>query len=233
MPAFVQTLLTGQSKTADTSFVLSGSKVVTAGNYIFLAFASDNTAFALSVADNLGNMYQDVKQQENAAGVLTTLWLAGLTQQLVGGTLTSITVSWTGSTTAKAGVSAEFSGLGERDGTYGESVTGTDLRYAFHNTTPWQSGDLLIGALGWQTPGTDDITPGAGVEVAQEGTTGGLDDSNITVQMLYAAPNIDSVTNDSYGATDLTRSVVAAGAGAVYSTPVVQVITIPTPLVGF
>lgn len=218
MPAFVQALLTGQSKVAGTSLVLTGSKTVTDGNFIFVAFANDPGATTgFDIQDNLGNIYLPVATNQNPAGVETKLYVAGRVESLLGGTLTSITCSWIFDVTAKAAVSGEFAGLGELRGAYGESVTGTELRYAFHDVTPWKADDLVVAALGWEAPATDDLTPGAGVEVAQEGTTGAPAADNVTAQLLYATPSVDSVTSDAYTASDLTASAVATSAGAVYS----------------
>jgi hypothetical protein len=227
--AFVQALLTGQSKTAETSLSLNtATKTVTAGNDIFVAFAADDVGSDFSVSDNLGNTYALVKEQINAANVKTQLWRATIGG---GGTLLDdITISWISNITAKAGVAGEFSGVGTLDGTMGLSGTGQQFSVARHEDTPWQNGDLLVGGGGWEGPGGDVLgedssgfTPSAEGEVGQDGTTGGGAASNIVVNLIYAIAAANSVANDALRSTnDNIRDV--ATAGAVYSPAAVTAI---------
>jgi len=222
--AFVQALLTGQSKTAGTSLVLSGSKTVTAGNTIFVAFASDDVGSGYSVADNLGNTYSVVEGPTVQSGaVKTTLWRAPIT---TGGTLTTITVSWTTNATAKAAVSGEFSGVGTLSTVGGGIASPANINcYSVYGKTVPANG-LAVGAHGYETPTTDDIvcsgysgTPQLTmVEVGQDGTTGSGAASNITAELGYAVgTTTDSTGFYLFGADNTSSSRANAGAGGVYN----------------
>lgn len=107
--SFVQNLLSGASKTAAASFQITGSKTVTIGNTIFVAFGSDDVGSNFSLADNLLNTYTQVSVFSSGAHAKVQLWISTIT---VGGTLTQQTMSWTTNITAKGMVSGEFAGVG-------------------------------------------------------------------------------------------------------------------------
>jgi hypothetical protein len=225
MPAFVQALLTGNSKTSGTSLVLSTSSPsqlpVTAGNDIFVAFACDDAGSAFSATDNLGNVYELVREEPFASFVKTQLWRAA---NIVGGTLTTITVSWTTALTAKAAVAGEFSLLGPLRATDGITIASPNESVAVaHARQPWFRGELVIGAMGWEGPNTDDTDPfdeayGATI-VGQNGTTGGSATSNIFVDLCYQMAPRDSAPTQSYKLAVFNNQAVRnnAAAGAIYT----------------
>lgn len=233
--AFVQSLGSNQSKTAGTSLAIAvASLTVTAGNDIFVAFASDDVGSNYSVTDNLGNTYSQVSEAVNAGNVKAQLWRAtGIT----GGTLTSITISWTTNATAKAMVAGEYSGIGAQDNVQTLTAAGaSSISVHDNNTNAVQSGDIMVGAAGWERPGSDNLTtntvPGVwtGVEVAQNGTTGGGATSNIAVQLLHAILLADDSSNV-WTANEITAAADAATVGAAYS-PAGAVVAAPYPYVG-
>jgi hypothetical protein len=159
------------------------------------------------------------KEQINAGNVKSQLWRGNVTAE---GTVGRIDNNWTGSITAKAAVAGWFSGVGTQDGTVGENNSPGDAPFWRHTTVAAQAGDLIIGTGGLEGPNGDNVVPGGsptGTEVAQDGTTGGSQPSNITVALIYAIPSSNTTSSDLLYADDLTSDRDAAGAGAVYSPP--------------
>lgn len=192
---FVQALGTAQSKVAGTSLVISpASKTVTVGNSIFVGFSLDDAgASAISVIDNLGNTYTvpTLADVTNSGAVRSQLWKAPVT---TGGSITSITIGWTGSITAKAGVAGEFSGVGaENNIAFGQGVARTDgFSNAGQSSATFIDGGAIIGVWGVE----DDVpavgegrvngTPSQTVhEVGSIGTSGGASASNISATLGY------------------------------------------------
>ena len=221
--AFVQALFTGSSKTAGASLAITGSKTITVRDTIFVAFASDDVGSAYSVTDNLGNIYTSVKEQVNTGAVKTRLWRAPVT---VGGTLTTQTISWTTNATAKAAVSAEFSGVGSQIagspvGT-NTSVAGSVFPIISTDALNTPAGGLAVGAAGFEAP-SDDATPTWSISATTDvisnatitGTIGGGATSNISVSLIYT---LGPVTNTQIVKIDSGRTTRnGAGAGAIYN----------------
>jgi hypothetical protein len=217
---FDQLLGSNQSKTAGASLVISpASKTVTVGKTIFVAFGSDDVGSAFGVTDDLGNTYTQVGTTTvNAGAVKTQLWAAPVT---VGGSITSITIAWTTSITAKAAVAGEYSNFGTRRLTSGS--TGTSVAFMVVTNT-FFNGELWIGAIAFENPNTTNITTTntgtpsqSTAEAAQDGTTGGGAASNIEVALQYILINADSTLD---GALAASAGGAAAGAGAIYNAAV-------------
>jgi hypothetical protein len=222
MPAFVQALLTGNSKTSGTSLVLSGAVPVTAGNDIFVGFACDDGGSSFGITDNLGNTYALVRQEVLATFINTQLWRAS---NIAGGTLTTITVAWTTALTAKTAIAGEFSQLGPLRTTDGDTGTTPNERYAVrHATQPWLRGEFLIGAIGWEGPRTDDTVAQpqsfGSVIVGHDGTTGGAAASNIFVDLCYYMAPVDGnddLPTHQFGIWNNQAVRNSAAAGAIYT----------------
>lgn len=194
-----QLLGSNQSKTADVSLAISpASKTVTVGNYIFVAFASDDVGSAFGITDNLGNTYIRIGNQAvTGTQVKTTLWIAAVT---IGGSITTITMSWTTNITAKAIVAGEFGNFGplrltENLGNVATQTSGSS--FTFTNNELW------IAALGVEDDVASTLSVGGtptqtAVDMGSNGTTGGLSDTNISVTLSYVLINANSSVNTAF-----------------------------------
>lgn len=218
-PAFVQLLLSGSSKTSGTSLALSGSVTLTIGNTIFLAFSCDDGGSAYAVVDNLGNIYRRLHELTNVGHVKTQLWTARV---VIPGVLTTQTISWTTSVTAKAAVSGEFAGaINAIRLLDGEALDASSSRAVISRFC--SKDDLWIGACGVE----DDVAlvPSGGqpleppLSVGSAGTTGASSASNISVSLIYFIPSNDNTANECQlaGATDASSIQSCASVGAVYA----------------
>jgi len=213
----VQALFSAQNKTSDNSLVLSGSKTITVGNDLFVAWAGDTGGSAYGCGDNLGNTYSIIQETLNAGAVRTILFRAPIT---VGGTLTTVTVSWTTNITAKGATIAEFSGVGQsRTLATGTTGSGTFVAATVGGET-LPVGGLAIGALGVEAPNTFTAvsagTPAVtSVNAGQTNTSGGSTASNIGVGLYYA---IGPTTEPSefFQLAGTSVSANNAGAGGIY-----------------
>lgn len=215
----VQTLGSNQSKTAGTSLVISpASKTVTVGNVIFVAYGGDDVGSAFGIIDNLGNTYTLVKETVQAGEAKAQLWSAPVT---TGGSITSITISWTTNVTAKAAVAGEFGNVGTLRLTDGVGGAGAAAS-AISNQT-FFTGELWVGACAIE----DDVVPtssGSTGSPAQtkandggDGTTGGGSASNMSVCLGYILINADSSSNGYLDGVATGTSQDSAGAGAIYN----------------
>ena len=230
MATFVQDLFTGQGKAAGTVLAISGSLTVTAGNYIYVAFASDDGGSGFGITDNLGNTYGLVKEQINTGNVKTQLWRAPIT---TGGTLTTITVTWTTDVSAKAAAAGEYADIGTERLTDGVSANGSNATMIQSNT--FFSGELWIGAIGSEGPehATTDSsmgTPSQTIDVRLgSNTTGGGAASNIGCSLVHALIGADSSANGTM-LVGLGATRDYAGAGAIYNTAAAPTFAPPPPL---
>ena len=219
--AFVQFLYSAANKTAGTSLVIpaggGGSKTVTVGNDIFVAFAADTTAGSYSVADSLSNSYSQVHTVSGNNDVDVFLFRSRVT---TGGTLASITVSHP-SLTARAGIAAEFSGLssGGAVSTGGQQTLDSTATSA--GSFSVSSGELLVGAHGWEGPGGDTLglagSSGSPLQTLVEvdddiGTTGGAATTNVSVGLQYVIGSASASNVALVGTLNNQRD--SAGAGA-------------------
>jgi hypothetical protein len=207
---FDQLLGSNQSKTAGTSLVISpASKTVTVGKSIFVAFASDDVGSAFGIVDNLGNTYTQVGATAQTAGAIKSqLWRAPVT---AGGSITSITISWTTNITAKAAVAAEYSNFGAFNRS--ENSTGSAASIVAPSSEASLAGELWIAAHGVE----DNVAPTSGdaadIVAGSDGTGGGGSSSNISVSLVHSlisANGTDSIT------TLLDGTQNRAGVGAIY-----------------
>ena len=217
--ALVQTLFSGNSKTAGTSLSITGSKSMTTGNDIFLAFASDDAGTSHSVAATGATVTWSLETtQTNTGNVVSRLWRGTIT---AGGTLTDITVSWTSNVTAKMASSAEFSGVGTQSATGGANAAGNSCADAA-NTLP--ANGLAVACLAFEDTNTGTFDPAASgtpsitdVIDLKNGTTGGGSASNITGALAHGI----GVSSDSTGFQTVASSTLGAadnaGAGARYN----------------
>ena len=237
--AFVQVLAEGQEKVNDATLTLSaiGSPSVTVGNKIFVALCTDAQAGTnvSTITDNLGNAYEESSASRQLTDFIVMCWFAPIT---VGGALTSISVTLTNSNTAKAGVAGEYSGVGtwasiEDAETFSASTTvqATNSGSANYDL---KEGQLLVGVLGTEGPGTDTYTgdasgsPSRTTTLRREiGTTGGGPTSNVRVALadIIADANI---TDHKLPAT-ISTSRDAIGSASVFDA-IPAVAPLGTPL---
>jgi hypothetical protein len=151
MTTFVQPLFQAAKGETAGNFVLSGSKVVTAGNTIFVGLAGQFVGVR-ALSDNLGNTYSPVFDKSGLQTGTSCLYRADVTKP---GTLTAITLATSGFT-QYAGIAVEFSGVGALRGSPSFSATTDNTQYpavnavpggALANTAPYQAGDLWIGVF--------------------------------------------------------------------------------------
>jgi len=218
MAGFVQALFTGQSKAPATSLAITGSLTVTVGNFIVVAFGADDVGSAFGCTDNLTNTYTLQKTQVNAGQCKALLFAAPIT---TGGTLTTITVSWTTNVTAKAAASAEFSDVGTLRLTDGVGGAGVGINSIQSNT--FFTNELWVGAHCIEddvvptTSGTDGTPTQTLVDAGGNGTTGGGTASNISVNLGYILISADSSVNAALDGSSGTGSQDYAGAGAIFN----------------
>jgi hypothetical protein len=219
--ALVQGLLSGTIKTASTTLTISGSKTVTTGNTIYVAFfGSGANTGTVSASDNLGNTYSTIASGVNTSLSVTTVLLGGTV--VTGGTLTSITTSGP-SYNAAAALSAEFSGTGATNGTgnfTGSSATNLNAYPGGTTTTTATqiAGNLWIGAFGWRNAAgtfTSPVPSTSGVAASQPlsavGTSGGSSSGNASVALAYFICNA-ATSNMLNGQPSTSQSGAAAGA---------------------
>lgn len=228
--SFVELYGSAQSKAGDTNLGVGsvgsgGDTDVLVGDDLFLAVAGEPgilTGLVVNMASGTANFTDTIESShDNVGNVAVALIRCAITQA---GTIASITVSWTNSNAAKAAVGGIFRGVGAADGVYDSEADGLGAVFTMlHSDTPWQTGDLVIGAAGWEGPNGDNLSasgsPSLGTvsEVAQMGTTGGGAASNITAQLHYAIATANSSGGNAMQSDNSTSSRDAAGAGGVYS----------------
>ena len=218
--AFDQLLGSNQSKTSGNSLVISpSSKTVTVGKTIFVAFAFDEFAATTNhgIVDNLTNTYSLVKNQAPGSNTIRTqLWSAPVT---TGGSITSITISWTTNITAKAAVAGEYSGFGAlrlTDGANGTAGTTTGIA-----SNTFFTDELWIAALGVEdnvavsVSGTTGTPSQTKVSAGTNATSGGASASNIAVTLAHILVANDSTANAVLSGSN-DGNQVNAGAGAIY-----------------
>src|SRR3972149_4274274 len=214
---FDQLLGTNQSKTAGTSISISpSSKTVTVGKTIFLAYAGDDAGSAFGVSDNLGNVYTLQKEHRNVNSVKTQLWSAPVT---VGGSITTITISWTTNVTAKAVVAGEYSGFGTLRVVSGGISGGTTV---VPISNSFFTNELWIAAIGVEDDIPDSVSGTTGTpaqtlaECGKIGTSGGGSATNISVTLGHILITANSTSNGAFTGT-ASGSQDQAGAGAIYN----------------
>jgi hypothetical protein len=216
--AFVQSLGENQSKTDETSIILTvASLTVTVDNNIFVSFGSDDIGSGFSCVDNLGNTYTLVEEVINSGNCKVQLWRALIT---VGGTLTSITMSWTTNITAKCIIAGEFGPVGPI--IHKKLYTGNNSLIESLQETYYQSGMLYIVCAAVEN---DKLVVYSGIENAGNvgstdsiKTTGGGATTNIGLGQGYISVVNSKGTNLQVRANvELGTAVDFASIGITYS----------------
>lgn len=229
--SYVQNLFTGQNKVSGASIALSGSKTITVGNTMFLAFASDTgTGSEVAATDNLGNTWSLVKSNVSGSAVYTALLSAPVT---AGGTLTTVTISWVTAVVAKAAVCGEYGSVGTLNATDSRAGSGAVLGNFFTQT-------LITGDMAIMSGGLEGVSTLAGaasgsssqvtVVRLQNGTSGGGATSNIQAVLVDLIATSGNTLTQSQFATS-AGSGTTVGASAYYSPSVPQLNPIPRRLV--
>jgi len=134
-----------QSKTAGTSLTITPTSfTVASGDDLFVVYAGDpaGSAFGVTHAGTATITWSQRKDQLNGSGTSgarTQLWRGTVTGA---GTVTSVTISWTTSITAKCVFLMWFSGVGTERATYGVNTTTTVTPIT--STASYTTGDLLV-----------------------------------------------------------------------------------------
>ena len=177
------------SKTSGTSLVVNTTAPVTAGDAIIIAYATDPNSNIppITVTDAAGNTYSQVGFVVNSGQLRTYLFAAYDVNALPSGS--SITITASAAVTARAAVASVFSGLAVEDPLDQTSTgTGSSATPSSGATAPTAEADeLLIGAIGTEGPSGDAAGAWGNSFTAgpRLGTTGGTDDTNITISLGY------------------------------------------------
>jgi hypothetical protein len=214
-----------ESKTAGTSLAVTISSTnLVVGDLVVVGFGADDTALAPSVTDTgtAAITWQTVSEgQVGLQGVMASC-LEG--QVTVAGTITGVTVSWTGSTTAKAAVVGYWHDVAFPFHTVGLSTrnqasASSQVCIQGDDGVNWSNGDLLVGVCGWEGPNGDVLgASSAGdvsgaTEVGQNGTIGGGAAGNASVCLIYGTATAAGASTDQLIATsDNARSTSGCGA---------------------
>jgi hypothetical protein len=173
------------SKTSGTSLVITTTAAVSAGDDIIVAFASDSSTGAVSVADSAGNSYTSAADINNPSGVRTVIFVAYHVNALPSGSTITITHP---SVTARAAVASVFRGLlsAGLDRTHTGTGSSTSPSSGATSATS-QADELLIGGVGTEGPSGDAAGTWGGSfsDLQRVGTTGGTATTNICVSMGY------------------------------------------------
>jgi hypothetical protein len=190
---FVQNIGQVSTKTTGTSMQISVAKAVAAGNTIIVRVATDYSASAPTVTDSKGNTYTRDRTAPNSGNTIrAAIFSAPVTTAL--GVGDSITIT-SPNVAARVAVADEFSGLlsssvlDKQNGTSGSSTTpGTSI-----SITTAQANELVVGFVAVEGPTDDTYTEdslGQFSSLSREGTSGGTDDTNITVNGGYKSVSV-------------------------------------------
>ena len=186
---FIGNIGSATSKTSGTNLAISTSAAVAAGDDIIIAYATDPNANVppITITDSAGNTYHEIGPTINYGELRTYMFAAYDVNALDSGS--TITIAASASVTARAAVVSVFRGLAHAD-PLDRTSTGTGSSAAPSagpTSTTSEADELLIGVVGTEGPngdpaGTwgDSFTAGP-----RTGTTGGTDDTNITISLGY------------------------------------------------
>ena len=177
------------TKSSDAEIEIITEQQVESGDDIIVAIAADpNASMVIGVEDSAGNVYEQIGDAVINTGQLRTyLFISYDVNSMPPGS--SITISDSTAVAAHAAVAGLFNGLADALPldliSSNTGVSTTPSSGATSTTT--QANELLIGIIG--TEGPDGDTPGmwgeSFVEGPRLGTTGGTDDTNITIALGY------------------------------------------------
>lgn len=185
---FIGNIGSATSKTSGATVAISTSAAVAAGDDIIIAYATDpNANVSFSLTDSAGNTYSQVGYAVNTGQLRTYIFAAYNVNALPSGS--TITINAGVAVTARAAVASVFSGLADAD-PLDRSSTGTGTGAAPSagpTSTTSEANELLIGAIGTEGPSGDPAgTWGNSFTTGpRTGTTGGTDDTNITISLGY------------------------------------------------
>lgn len=213
------------SKTAGTSLVIDPVDITVAtGDDLFMGFYSDDAGSAHGVthAGSASITWTQEGEEINVGVVKTQLWRGAVT---AGGTLQSVTISWTTDVTAKGAVIGWYSGVGTRDDlVIHQTDTGTSMNVYLESDGGWQIGDLVIGACGVESSNGFTMTTtetgtwtAAPTMVGQGGTTGGGSATNVCGNLGHGIADEASASGDALGMTHPTTGADKAAVAGVYS----------------
>jgi len=182
---------TAGNNTTSASLLLTLTAGASVGNTVIVTFAMDPASGSVTCADSKGNIYtsdMDVTNGSGTSGVRTVVCSAAVTNALVSGN--TITISHP-SVASKAVSATEFSGLDTAarvDQTV--SATGTSATPSSGPTAATsQPAELLIGAIGVETKGSESFTPTAGsgytALAAGASSSSGTADQSVTIDPEY------------------------------------------------
>jgi hypothetical protein len=186
---YVGSLGTAATKTSGTSLAITTSIAVSNGDDILVAVATDpNSSLVVSVSDAAGNSYSQVGSTViNSGNVRTYLFAAYDVNSMASGS--AITVTSSPAVTARVAVAALFRGLDDSsplDRT--ASATGSsNAPSSGASGTTAQADELLIGVVATEGPNGDAAGTWDGSFTAgpRLGSTGGTDDTNLTISLGY------------------------------------------------
>jgi hypothetical protein len=182
--AFVRNIGVGGNTSVSTATSITiPAAGVTAGDTLIVTFAMDPTTGTVSCGDSRGNAYTkdaDLANGTVTAGVRTVVCSGRMAVPLVAGDTVTVTHP---AVAAKAVSVNEFAGLGLPDRTASTTGANTLPTSGFTALTS-QADELLIGAVGIETLGTDPFAAGAGFAALPPGTSSatGSAASNVTTR---------------------------------------------------
>lgn len=187
--AYLGSLGSVASKASATELIITTSQAVRTGDDIVLALATDpNSSLVVNVSDDAGNAYVQIGSTViNSGQIRTYLFAAYDANSMASGS--EIHIAATPAVVAHSAVAALFSGLA--DGNPLDQIasgTGTGTAPASAATPgTTQADELLIGVVGTEGPvgDTAGVWDHSFTEGPRTGTTGGENDSNITISLGY------------------------------------------------
>jgi hypothetical protein len=226
------------TKSSDTELIIPIEQSVITGDDIAVAVATDpNANMVVSVHDAAGNTYVQIGDAVVNTGQLRTyLFVAYDVNSMPMNS--EIIITATPAVTAHAAVAALFTGLANSDPLdLMSSTTGTSTAPSSGATsTTMQSDELLIGLIGTEGPQDDD--PGIWGDLftdgPRQGTTGGGDDTNVTISMGYRiVSEIGSYATSKSGITERDWTALIATFKADLTPDRPAIYTTGTPLSDF
>jgi hypothetical protein len=215
---FINFIGKSQTKSAATTEVMSGGEitngVVSTGDTIFVAHAADTGGSAYSCACAGATVTWTLEEEVNNSGNVRTILFRG--DVTSGGTITSITVSWTTNVTARGMVAGRFRFTGTRsDVGGGTTATSSQATGILNKAVP----AFGIGVFGGGFE--DNVVPSGqnvfgGSFVDGIATSGSGAASNIGVGLGYVANPAASASGILSGGVT-SASADNAGAGGVYN----------------
>jgi len=185
---FVRHVGSSSTKTTGTTLTINVADTIVVGDTLIVRVVNDYTAGAPTVTDSKGNTYtRDRTARDSNFDMRASLYSAPITTELVSGDTITVTFS---STAAKVATVDQFHGLltlsplDQNNGTSGSSTTpGTNI-----SITTTQEDQVIIGFAAIEGSTDDGYTEdllGQYTTLTRVGTTGGDDDTNLTINSGY------------------------------------------------